>query len=196
MYPDDIQQEDPLVPRQQWVQHATEAALFHRHYSEFLDSSLISGVRYEKIFRLAQVQHVSRFHTLSIKNHWMDEANPWSRCGKRNSLSNEGIFMILPSQYFPGWIKIYVSVYFSKWNTVEVGLEGNSLVKSTRYLIVITFQGEILVFYPNRPVFNLMILYQLDTRQLTQEKEKKAQWLGVLLGDSKKILRVYKRTAH
>ncbi len=37
--------------------------------------------------------------------------------------------------------------------------------------------------------FNLMIAYQLDTLQLTQEiqKEKKAQWLSILLGDSKKI---------
>ncbi len=31
-----------------------------------------------------------------------------------------------------------------------------------------------------------MIPYQLDTLQLAQEKEKKAQWLSVLLGDSKK----------
>ncbi len=53
----------------------------------------------------------------------MDKANPWSRCCKRKSLSNEGIFMILPPQYFP-WL------------------------------------------------FNLMILYLLDTLQLTQEKEK------------------------
>ncbi len=30
----------------------------------------------------------------------MDKANPWSRCCKRNSLSNEGFFMILPPQYF------------------------------------------------------------------------------------------------
>ncbi len=29
-----------------------------------------------------------------------------------------------------------------------------------------------LIFRPNRPVFNLMIPYQLDTLQLTQEKEK------------------------
>ncbi len=50
------------------------------------------------------------------------------------------------------------------------GLEGNSLVKSTRNLIVIFFQGGI--FRPNRPVFNLMIPYRLDTMQLTQEKEK------------------------
>ena len=32
----------------------------------------------------------------------MAKANPWSRCCKRNSLSNEGIFMILPPQYFLG----------------------------------------------------------------------------------------------
>ncbi len=30
--------------------------------------------------------------TLSIKNHWMAKANPWSRCCEGNSLSNEGIF--------------------------------------------------------------------------------------------------------
>ena len=53
---------------------------------------------------------------------------------------------------------------------MEVSLEGNSLVKSTRYLIVISFQGGI--FHANRPVFNLIILYGLDTLQLTQEKEK------------------------
>ncbi len=34
-------------------------------------------------------------HTLSIKNHWMAKANPWSRCCEGNSLSNEGIFIIL-----------------------------------------------------------------------------------------------------
>ncbi len=44
---------------------------------------------------------------------------------------------------------------------MDVRLEGNSLVKSTRYLIVISFQGGI--FCPNRPVFNLMILCGLDT---------------------------------
>ncbi len=33
--------------------------------------------------------------TLSIENHWMDKAIPWSRCCKRNSPSNQGIFMIL-----------------------------------------------------------------------------------------------------
>ncbi len=49
---------------------------------------------------------------------------------------------------------------------MEAGLEGNSLVKSTRYLIVIFFQGGI--FRPNRPVFHLMIPYRLDTPQLTQ----------------------------
>ncbi len=53
---------------------------------------------------------------------------------------------------------------------MEAGLEGNSLVKSTRYLNIISFQGGI--FRPNRPVFNLMIRYRLDTLQLTQEKEK------------------------
>ncbi len=66
---------------------------------------------------------------------------------------------------------------------MEAGLEGNSLVKSTRCLIVIFFQGGI--FRTNKPVFNLMIPYRLDTLQLTQEKEKSsvAQWLSVLLGD-------------
>ncbi len=53
---------------------------------------------------------------------------------------------------------------------MKVSLEGNSLVKSTGYLIVTCFQGAI--FRPNRPVLNLMILYRLDTLQLTQEKEK------------------------
>ncbi len=55
---------------------------------------------------------------------------------------------------------------------MQAGLEGNSLVMSTRYLIAIFFQGGI--FRPNRPVFNLMIPYRLDTGtlQLTQEKEK------------------------
>ncbi len=66
-------------------------------------------------------------------------------------------------------IQIYVQVHSSKENTVEVGLEGNSIVKSTTYLIVIYFQEGI--FCPNRPVFNLLILYRLDTLQLTQEKE-------------------------
>ena len=110
------------------------------------------------------------WRTLSIKNHWMDNTNPWSRCCEGNSLSNEGIAMILLPQYFPGWMKIYVWVHFSKENTVNAGLEGNSLVKSTRYLIDIFFQGGI--FRPNRPVFNLMIPYRLDTLQLTQEKVK------------------------
>ncbi len=124
------------------------------------------------------------FCTLN-KNHWMDKANPWSQGCKRNSLSNERIFMILPPQHFLGWIKRDVGVHFNQENTVEVSLEGNSLVKSSRYWIVISFHEGI--FRPNRPVFNLMILYGLDSPQLTQEKEKKAQWLGVLLGDSKII---------
>ncbi len=59
---------------------------------------------------------------------------------------------------------------FQQGNTEEAGLEGNSFVKSTRYLIVIFFQGGI--FGSNRPVFNLMIPNRLDTLQLTQEKEK------------------------
>ncbi len=53
---------------------------------------------------------------------------------------------------------------------MEAGLEGNYFVKSTRYLIFIFFQAGI--FRPNRPVFNLMIPYRLDTLQPTQEKEK------------------------
>ena len=135
---------------------------------------------------LTQIRHIRSYlnPALSIKNHWMDKANLWSRCCKINSLSNEGIFMILPPQYFSVCIKIYLWVHFSRENTLEVGLEGNSLVKSTRYLIAISFQGGI--FRPNKPVFNWMILYRLDTLQLTQEKEK-PQWLSVLLGDSKKI---------
>ncbi len=36
--------------------------------------------------------------SLSIENNWMDEANPWSQCCERNSLSNKGIFMIFLSQ--------------------------------------------------------------------------------------------------
>ncbi len=53
---------------------------------------------------------------------------------------------------------------------MEVSLEGCSLVKSTRYLVVINVQGGI--HFQNRPVFNLMIIHGLDTLQLTQEKEK------------------------
>ncbi len=85
-------------------------------------------------------------YTINKKNHWMNKANPWSRCRKRNALSNKGIFMILPPQYFPGWIRIYVWFHFSKGNTVEVSLEGtsNSLVKSSGHLIAISFQGAIL----------------------------------------------------
>ncbi len=67
-------------------------------------------------------------------------------------------------------MKRYVWVHFSKENTVKADLEGNSYVESTRYLIVIFFKGGI--FRPNRPAFNLMIPYRLDTLQLTQEKEK------------------------
>ncbi len=66
-------------------------------------------------------------------------------------------------------MKKYVLVHLRKENTVKAGLEGDSHVNSTRYLIVIFFQGGI--FRPNRPAFNLMIPYQLDTLQLTQEKE-------------------------
>ncbi len=67
-------------------------------------------------------------------------------------------------------MKRYVLIHFKKENTVKASLEGNSLVKLTRNLIVIFFQGTI--FRPNRPVLNLMIPYRLDTLQLTQEKEK------------------------
>ncbi len=78
--------------------------------------------------------------------------------------------MTLLPQYVPGWMKKYMWVHFSKEITVEVSLEGSSLVsscvKSTRYLIVIYFQGGIL--RPNRTVFNLMIIQGLDTLQLTQ----------------------------
>ena len=70
---------------------------------------------------------------------------------------------------------------------MEVSLEGSSLVKSTGCLIVISFQGGIL--RPNRAVFNLKIIHELGTLQLTQEKEK-TQRLSVLLGDSKIFLRV------
>ena len=62
--------------------------------------------------------------TLSITNHGMDKVIPWSRCYKRNSLSNEGILLILLPQHFLGWIKIYAWVHLSKGNTVEVSLEG------------------------------------------------------------------------
>ena len=79
-----------------------------------------------QLFTLNYIIHLHNLckGALSIKNHWMDKENPWSQCCKRNSLSNEGIFMILPAQYFPGWIKRYVWVHFSKEVTVEVGLEG------------------------------------------------------------------------
>ncbi len=53
---------------------------------------------------------------------------------------------------------------------MEASLEGNSLVKSTRHLIVISFQGGVL--HQNKPLLNLIIPYRLDTLQLTQEKEK------------------------
>ena len=43
-------------------------------------------------------------------------------------------------------------------------------MKFTRYFIVISFQGGIP--RSNRPVYNLMIFHELDTLQLTQEKEK------------------------
>ncbi len=100
----------------------------------------------------------------------MDKAIPWSWCCKGKSLSNEGVVMILLPQHFPGWIKRYIWVYFSKENSVELSLGGSFLVKFTRYFIVISFQGGIP--RSNRPVYNLMIFHELDTLQLTQEKEK------------------------
>ena len=132
--------------------------LLFSHHRHSLLFSLFVCIRYLLFLNLWYFLEQRLFWYTLNKNHRMDETNPWSRCCKGNSLSNEGIFMILLSQYFPGWIKRCVLVHFSKGNTVEVGLEGNSLVKSTRYLIVISFQGG--TFCPNRPVFNLMILYQ------------------------------------
>ena len=70
---------------------------------------------------------------------------------------------------------------------MEVSLEGSSLVKSTRYLIVISFQEGIL--RPNRPVSNLIIIHGLhDTLQLTQEKEKSSVFYCVI---EKIFLRVW-----
>ena len=37
--------------------------------------------------------------TLSIKNHCMAKANPWSRCCEGNSLSNEEIFIPCPYDF-------------------------------------------------------------------------------------------------
>ncbi len=67
---------------------------------------------------------------------------------------------------------------------MEAGLEGNSLVKSIRYLIVIFFQGGI--FRPNRPVLKLNDSLLVGYTATNTGKGKKAQWLSVLLGDSKK----------
>ncbi len=112
----------------------------------------------------SEIDHIHRSSDAQCVSHLYPQVD----C---HTLSNEGIFMISPPQYFPGWIKRYVWVHFSKENTVEAGLGGYSLVKSTRYLIVIFFQGGI--FRPNRSVFNLCgIPYRLDTLQLTQEKVK------------------------
>ena len=63
-------------------------------------------------------ESISKSYTLN-KNHWRDQETPWSRCCKRNSLSNEGIFIILPSQYFPGSIKRYVK---AQWLRVWVSV--------------------------------------------------------------------------
>ena len=57
---------------------------------------------------------------------------------------------------------------FQQGSYCWIGFRGWFPCGSSRYLIVIYFEGEI--FCPNRPV--LMILYGLDTLQLTQEKEK------------------------
>ncbi len=57
-----------------------------------------------------------------------------------------------------------------------------------QYLIVISFQEGI--FRPNRPAFNLMILYWLGTLKLAQEKEKKLSGLVFYWVIQKKFLRV------
>ncbi len=139
--------------------------LSERHFA----LSIIFYKRKWKIFRANSA--IFLFSDLFRLSSFCDTLNIKSLNDQGNSLSNEGIFMILLPQYFPWWIKRYVLVHFSKENTVKAGLEGNSLVKSTRYLIITFFQGGI--FRPNRPVLNLMIPYRLDTLQFTQEKERK-----------------------
>ena len=54
---------------------------------------------------------------------------------------------------------------------MEASLEGNSFVELTRYLIFISFQGG--MFRPNRPVFNLNILYGLDPHATHTGKGRK-----------------------
>ncbi len=63
-----------------------------------------------------------------------------------------------------------VWVYFNKENTLEVSLEGCSLVKSARYLIVISFQrgGP----HPNRTVFNLTILHDHASYLVTHSADQ------------------------
>ena len=65
---------------------------------------------------------------------------------------------------------------------MEVSSGGNSLVTSTAYLIVISFQGAIL-----RPNSSIQLNDPLSDRYPATHtgKGKKAQWLSVLLGDSK-----------
>ena len=81
----------------------------------------------------------------------------------KKSLKGQGKSMVtvLQKKFLVQWMNLhdFAATVFS-WVNQE----------NFRYLIVISFQGGI--FCPNRPVFNLMILYQLYTVQLTQEKEK------------------------
>ncbi len=55
----------------------------------------------------------------------MDQANPWPWYCKRNSLSNEGIFMILLPQYYFPWL-IYPATHTGK---------GKKLSRSVFYLV-------------------------------------------------------------
>ena len=82
----------------------------------------------------------------------------WSGVGQFNSIWS------LAAENRPVWCIVF------NWTLYLITMPLNS-----SYLIalhyIIYFQGG--TFRPNRPVFNLMILYWLDTLQLTQEKEKK-----------------------
>ena len=51
---------------------------------------------------------------------------------------------------------------------MKAGLDGNRAFQPLQTLSI---------WRPDRPVFNLMIPYRLDTLQLTQEKEKKLSCL-------------------
>ncbi len=53
---------------------------------------------------------------------------------------------------------------------MEVNLEGCSLVKSNRYLIVLSFQRGLP--HPNKTIFTTMIFHGLETLQVIQEKKK------------------------